>query len=123
MHITVYEPQSFFHGVLRFWLLLGYKTHGKFRPADLCFNQIRAQQKVKKSTSCSLRLRADSAKEVSTKPISMIRAAAFFGSTLQRCPGAIRTLSNKLVLCQLLQICFIVEWLFSRSLWQLGALL
>jgi hypothetical protein len=37
MHVTVYEPQSFFHGILRFTAL---QIHGEFSPANLCHNQI-----------------------------------------------------------------------------------
>src|SRR6516164_951542 len=37
MHVTVYEPQSFFHGSLRF---TASQTRGEFSPANLCHNQI-----------------------------------------------------------------------------------
>jgi len=45
MHVTVYEPQSFFHGILRFTAL---QTHGKFSPAKHRLDEIMPQQKVKK---------------------------------------------------------------------------
>jgi hypothetical protein len=48
MHVTVYKPQSFFHGILRFSSITALQTHGNFSPAKPRLDKIMPQQKVNK---------------------------------------------------------------------------